>query len=188
MLGFHGCDRVDAEAVLSQQRKHLRPSENDYDWLGEGIYFWEGDPWRALDWANDARNHPEKTAKKISTPYVIGAVLDLGICCNFLDFDTCADLQRAYDFISGLYNAVNVPLPENKLGSDRVLRFRDRVVIKAMHDMRLEQKLAPYQTVRAAFFEGAELYPNAGFRKKNHIQIAVCDVACIKGYFRLPGL
>jgi hypothetical protein len=57
-----------------------------------------------------------------------------------------------------------------------------------MHDLRNSQKLPAYQTVRAAFFEGAELYPNAGFRKKNHIQIAVCDVACIKGYFRLPGL
>jgi hypothetical protein len=35
---FHGCDKDVAEAVLSGQAT-LQPSENDYDWLGNGIYF-----------------------------------------------------------------------------------------------------------------------------------------------------
>ena len=38
------------------------------------------------------------------------------------------------------------------------------------------------------YFEGDALYPGAGFRRKNHIQIAVRSVHCIKGYFRLPGM
>jgi len=33
------------------------------------------------------------------------------------------------------------------------------------------------------FWEGNELYPNAGFRKKNHIQICIRNPNCIKGYF-----
>jgi hypothetical protein len=38
--------------------------------------------------------------------------------------------------------------------------------------------------VRAAFVEGGQLYPDAGFSAKSHIQICVRNVACIKGYFR----
>ena len=30
---------------------NLNSSENDYDWLGSGIYFWEEGPKRALEWA-----------------------------------------------------------------------------------------------------------------------------------------
>ena len=40
-----------------------------------------------------------------------------------------------------------------------------------------------FDTVRAAFWEGKELYPNAGFKSQNHIQIAVLNPNCIKGIF-----
>jgi len=43
---------------------------------------------------------------------------------------------------------------------------------------------APYDTVRSPFQEGTPLYTGAGFQTKNHIQIAVRNLACIKGYFR----
>ena len=40
-----------------------------------------------------------------------------------------------------------------------------------------------YDSARAVFFEGNEIYPSAGFKQKNHIQIAVRNPNCIKGYF-----
>ena len=49
VLGYHGCDRDAGEKLL--QNEQFRPSENSYDWLGSGIYFWEANPDRALDWA-----------------------------------------------------------------------------------------------------------------------------------------
>lgn len=51
-----------------------------------------------------------------------------------------------------------------------------------------DSKVERYQSVRAAFLEGEPLYDGAGFKAKNHIQIAVRDTDCILGYFRLPGL
>ena len=39
ILGFHGCDRSLGEAILAGKTQHLNRSENDYDWLGHGIYF-----------------------------------------------------------------------------------------------------------------------------------------------------
>jgi hypothetical protein len=32
----------------------FKPSNNDYDWLGPGIYFWEANPLRGLEFAEEA--------------------------------------------------------------------------------------------------------------------------------------
>ena len=40
VFGFHGCDKRVADAVLTGKTK-LSASENAYDWLARGIYFWE---------------------------------------------------------------------------------------------------------------------------------------------------
>jgi len=49
-----------------------------------------------------------------------------------------------------------------------------------------ELSILPYQTVRALFVEGTELYEGAGFHDKTHIQICVIDQSRIFGVFRLP--
>ena len=51
VLGFHGCEKNVAEKILSGKEPHLLRSEKKHDWLGHGIYFWEGNPSRALAWA-----------------------------------------------------------------------------------------------------------------------------------------
>jgi hypothetical protein len=38
VLGFHGCDKTVGEKVLAN-RDNLKASENDFDWLGTGVYF-----------------------------------------------------------------------------------------------------------------------------------------------------
>jgi hypothetical protein len=40
VLGYHGCDRVVGERLL--RGTPFRPSDNEYDWLGPGIYFFAG--------------------------------------------------------------------------------------------------------------------------------------------------
>lgn len=55
VLGFHGCDKKVGEGILSGKIQH-EFSENDYDWLGRGIYFWENDPYRAREWAIEQKN------------------------------------------------------------------------------------------------------------------------------------
>ena len=79
IIGFHGCDIATYENVL-QKQSCLLPSKNTWDWLGHGIYFWENNYERALDWANEKVKRGEYTA-----PKVIGAVIDLGFCLNLTD-------------------------------------------------------------------------------------------------------
>jgi hypothetical protein len=39
VLAYHGCDLAVGERLLDGDA--FKPSNNDYDWLGPGIYFWE---------------------------------------------------------------------------------------------------------------------------------------------------
>ena len=41
-----------------------------------------------------------------------------------------------------------------------------------------------YDTVRAAFWEGGELFPGSGFHGADHTQICVRNLDCALGYFR----
>lgn len=187
VLGFHGCDRSVAERVLDGSVRHLSPSRNEYDWLGSGIYFWEADPWRAWDFAKECVERRHLTQGRIDTPYVVGAVIDLGHCFNLLEIEALRELQRAHQLYVGLSKLGNTQLAKNT-GADMGSRKLDRAVVEMLHAFRQAAKLPKYDTVRAAFMEGGELYEGAGFHSKNHIQIAVRETACIKAYFRLPGL
>ena len=74
VFGFHGCSRDVADAVLHADGVSLTSSENDYDWLGSGIYFWEGAPVRALEWA--VKKFGQDNAA------VLGARINLGRFCR----------------------------------------------------------------------------------------------------------
>ena len=50
IIGFHGCDKIVRDAIVSGN-KGFYASKNAYDWLGSGMYFWENNYQRALDFA-----------------------------------------------------------------------------------------------------------------------------------------
>jgi len=185
VLGFHGCDRAVGEAVLADNRSHLNASNNPWDWLGNGIYFWENDPQRALEFAQEAMRNSKKSAGRIKEPFVVGAVIDLGLCLNFLERSALIELEEAFAWYQTNFqpNAQHKAFPQNQ-GEDRGARFLDAAIIDTLHKLRTNVKYPPYDTVRGAFWEGGELYPGAGFDAKSHIQIAVRSTDCIKGYFR----
>lgn len=184
VLGFHGCDESVGLGVLSSRRKHLKFSANDYDWLGSGIYFWENDPARALQFAKEGAKG-RVTKGKIKKPFVVGAIIDLGLCCNLFDQPPLQEMRRAHRAMKKLFTEFQLPMPTN--GTQQLVRRLDREVIEYMHQLRLNidgtHRLPPYQTVRSAFVEGKPLYPGTMIHDKNHIQIAVRDLSCIKGYF-----
>jgi len=183
VLAFHGCDETIAERVLAG-KEHLKPSRKPYDWLGNGIYFWESSPQRALEWAHEAAQNPVKTAGNITRPAVVGAILDLGVCCNLFDSSALSEMATSYELLAWSLERAKTVMPKNVMGPDKVLRNLDCAVIEYMHGVRQDQTLLPYDTVRAAFGEGDKLYPDAGLTARNHIQISVRNTACIKGYFR----
>ena len=163
VLGFHGCDKNVGEAVLHGEVKHLHDSKNKYDWLGNGIYFWENDPLRALEFAKVGNKKPSNTLGHIATPFVLGAVIDLGLCLNLTDRRSLKELARAHEVLTLICNSSGEPLPQNK-GDNFGARFLDRACIEMLHALRAEvdspndDGLPPYDTVRSPFREGAPLY------------------------------
>lgn len=190
VLGFHGCDQKIGESVL-EGNSRLKPSENTHDWLGSGVYFWENNPARALSYAEEIKDSHRKEGPKIETPFVLGAVIDLGVCLNLLDESALEEVRQSYEFLRISAEASNSPLPTNRPisnGSDLLKRYLDCAVIESIHAERELSESEPYHSVRGVFWEGHELYPNAGFKEKNHIQICIRNPNCIKGYFRVRDL
>ncbi len=183
VLGFHGCDRAVGEAVLRGDIDHLLPSENDYDWLGTGIYFWEGNPQRALDFAVKRSGGKPNSRGEIAEPFVLGAIINLGFCLDLRDSSSLLEVQSAYADFAATTASVGRELPRN-VGDDFKLRRLDCAVVNSLHLRREVQGLRAYNTVRADFWEGGELYPGAGFREQDHVQICARDTRSLVGYFR----
>jgi hypothetical protein len=187
ILGFHGCDRSVAERVFAG-RAVLRASENDYDWLGHGIYFWENNPSRALDYARLLKRNPRRSKMRIKEPAVVGAVIDLGLCLNLLDTQFIRLTRDAYRNLESLHTSTRTPMPRNeKAGKskDLLLRRLDCAVLEMAHLIREEQTLTAFDSVRGVFVEGEPAYPEAGIHELSHIQVCVRDESRIKGYFRV---
>jgi len=184
VLGFHGCTKEVGERILAGSGS-LKSSNNDYDWLGPGVYFWENSPERALQFASEAvARDPKTTRGVIREPFVIGAVIDLGLCFNLLDSGALSEMKAAYNVFNSAILASGAKAPKNVSGPARRARFLDCAVIRTMQKLREDQGVPSYDTMRGAFWEGGELYPGAGFSEKGHVQIAVVNPNKILGYFR----
>lgn len=179
VLGFHGTEGALVDKVVSGKTGHLKKSDGKFEWLGHGIYFWENDPQRGLEWAQSG--NPKN---KIKEPGVAGAIIDLGRCLDLTTRMGLDEVAEAYATLRDSYSQAKKTLPLNTGGADQFKRELDCQVIQALHLYRKENQLPPYDSVRAPFPEDEPLYQGAGFRRRNHIQIAIINTDCIKGYFR----
>lgn len=180
VLGYHGCEKAVGERILSGES--FKESSNDYDWLGPGIYFWEANPLRGLDFARETR---KRRASNIKQPFVIGAVISLGLC---LDLTTTAGVEQvraAHSYLAASAATSNVEMPQN--APDGRLRRLDCAVIQMVHTARRDRNDEPIDTVKGVFLEGQPIYEGSGFYERTHIQIAVRNHECIKGVFRVAS-
>ena len=75
-------------------------------------------------------------------------------------------------------------MPENiGITHDLLQRELDCAVIETLHTSLESENEQKFDSVRGVFWEGEQLYPNAGFKEKDHIQICIRNLNCIKGYF-----
>ena len=88
VLAFHGCDKSVGDRLVNGEP--FKASDNEFDWLGPGIYFWENNWQRGLEFATE---HMKRKGSKITVPFVVGAVIDLGSCLDLttkVSVDSCA--------------------------------------------------------------------------------------------------
>jgi len=193
IIGFHGCDASVRESLFNNPDEIII-SKEPYDWLGHGMYFWENNYDRALQWAED-----KKRRNKIKTPSVIGAVLYLGYCCDFLDTKHIRLLSQYHAIMLDRYKYLEKELPKNKdlpsdKHKDKILRELDCAVIEFMHDGILSQieddisgngltEYKAFNSTRGMFTEGGPAFEGAGLHAKSHTQICIRNPNCIQGFF-----
>ena len=178
IFGYHGCDESVLRMVLDGGE--LLPSTNAYDWLGHGIYFWERSPTRALRWAREMSLIP---GSKIKHPAVLGAVINLGDCLDLADPESAELVSFGYRDFLGRCKA-NGDTPPKNTGAESKARFLDCAVMNHLHSLRESINQPPFDSVRGFFNEGAPVYPTAGLRTLDHVQVCLRNPACITGFFR----
>lgn len=181
ILGFHACDKSVADLLLNSNMPNFKISDNEYDWLGNGMYFWENDPNRALEFSLQKQKWKPN---EVTEPTIIGAVIDLGNCINFLENQNINNLKQIYQLMK---QNKGYDLPKNtkshEKDDDYLLRYLDKAVIEFLVESIEKQKGFKVDCVKGMFKEGKPLYDNSGFYEKSHIQIAVRNPNMIKGYF-----
>jgi len=203
VIGYHGCTAAIAEALLAGGT--FKPSENEYDWLGRGVYFWEYGIDRAWQWAQEryAKSTPVDApfadwsvpavrpgeGMPLNPPAVVGAVIQLGQCFDLLDTRATVELGKWASLFVELARANNLPLPRNT-GKDLGLRRFDCAIVNFALQ-KLAEGGTDYDSVRCGFVEGMPVFDDGDLcteiRHQTHIQIAIRNPRCIVGTFR-PAL
>jgi hypothetical protein len=193
MIGFHGCDESIRKQLVNNPND-VKKSEENFDWLGHGFYIWENNYERALRWAED-----KKSRGKIKSPSVVGVIYQLDYCLDFTDSAFTEILSDYYSLMKDYFSFINRDLPKNRdLPNDKfhdlIFRELDCAVIEYLHqkiDQQIKEdtsqngysQLKPFDTVRGIFTEGGPAFEGAGIQTKNHIQICIRNLNCIKGFF-----
>jgi len=178
ITGFHSCDKKVGLAVLNGEM-NLKPSNNDWDWLGSGVYFWEQNPMRALEYAQESKVGKQFNKIRIETPFVLGAIIELGNCLNLMEPKSLNIIKSSHDALSRLYANSDEPMPVNKNANRKL----DCAVIKYVHKTRRDTGEDPIDTIRCPFQEGDPVYESSHFTDRLHIEICVLNTDLIKGYF-----
>lgn len=193
MIGFHGCDEA-IRNVLVSNPEVVKKSLELFDWLGNGFYVWENNQKRALQWADD-----KKARGKITNPSVVGVVFQLEHSLDFTDSQYIDLLSEYFDLMKDDFVTIKKELPQNKdlprdEHHDLIIRELDCAVIEYLHqkiDEKIKADIASkgysdlkyFDTVRGVFTEGGPAFEGAGIQKKNHIQVCIRNLNCIKGFF-----
>ena len=161
--GYHGTHVDYVDSILAQG---LRYSTNEWDWLGDGVYFFQDSPLRALEWAEE--HHGKSNA------IVLRATIRLESCVDLLDIAWWPTLRLTHSQFVEREKAL--PKQTATSGAHRL----DRAVLNYMVTVLGESGQA-VRCLRAAFVEGERLFPASALYSRSHVQIAVRDPLLIEG-------
>jgi hypothetical protein len=161
VIGYHGTDRASADRLVCGEP--FKVSDEDNEWFGQGIYFWEHAYQQAWWWA---REH-----KRFANPAVIGAVIRLGACFDLVDPGNITRLKAFHDALAAeIRNGGDVP-PVNV----RNHRLLDCAVFNYIYEQS-ELAKKPLDTARGIYIPTSEkkrVYQGSWISVETHIQLCV---------------
>jgi hypothetical protein len=167
VLAYHGTSPESSEIILEPSKataERFLISENDTDWLGNGVYFFQDAPYRAEEWPRIRQPPPRRTLN----PVVLCAEIDLADCLDLIDIKAAKEIMYWYPQMKIDFHRTKRSLPKNTGGK----RNLDRALINyAVQQM--EKRGRRINTVRAAFTEGWSIVPGSKLYSHAHVQIVV---------------
>lgn len=162
VVGHHGTSRSYLDSI---QKDGLRISRNDYDWLGDGVYFFQDSVERAREWA--VQEHG-------SDAIVICADIELENCIDLVDSKWSKCFSNMYNDFIAKFKEGRLPIPTQSGKAHRL----DRHVINYCVGVLAENGVV-VSSLRAPFVEGNPFYPGSALYCESHIQICVRDVSVV---------
>lgn len=159
IIGYHGTTAEAAERLVNGEP--FKASDNDDDWFGTGIYFWEYAPKQAWWWAERLKRHRK--------PAVVGAIIRLGHCFDLLDPANVAVLQGFYDKAIQRWTDRGVPVPRN--GNQH--KNLDCAIFNMLY---AEWRHPLVETARAVYVptdSAKRAWPRSWIYEQAHIQVCV---------------
>lgn len=180
VFGFHGTCK---ECLASIESNGFKISNNHYDWLGPGIYFFQDAPSRAKEWAKEFKEKKKikcRSAKILKCKgdscesVVIGVQINLDDCMDLLDIEWYGVLSEAFDRYLSLCGVTILEVLEQ----NEKFHCLDYEIFERTFKA-LERDGKKINSVRAVFQEGSNVYENSYLFDKSHVQIAVRDAQVI---------
>jgi len=176
IVGYHGTKLSTALAIVSRKRSFKR-SENEDDWLGHGIYFWEYAPQQALWWA-ERRKKRQEWDEPIA---ILASMIRLGFCFDLLDPYNVKYLREIHDQYVKLEEIAGRDPPKNannhKYLDCAVFKYAYAAIEAASPDHRVDTSRAVYVPNR----KGSRVWKRSWISYDAHIQVCVRNEACILG-------
>lgn len=150
---YHGTDGESASKIKSDSC--FLASTGDKQFLGDGVYFFEGDVMRAQEWGRDK-------AKRLRTKFfsVFLATVDLGACLDL-------SIDRHRDIVYYL---------REKIIARGVYKITDAVVINYL------AKITILDCVKCVYAEKSPLYPGSRIPARSKVVVCVRNPARIEEF------
>lgn len=178
IVGYHGT-RLSVALDIVNRRQPFDSPENEGDWLGRGVYFWEYAPRQAEWWADRSRRlrgWDEPVA-------ILGSMIRLGACLDLLDPLNMDVIKRYHRDFCEKRAGIGAPIPANR----RNKRSLNCAVFEYLY-ADLEPPGTPRRfgvdTARGAYVPTAakkRIWAGSWLYEQSHIQVCVRNPACILG-------
>jgi hypothetical protein len=168
--GYHGTSATQAAVIV---RDGFLASDNDYDCLGNGVYFFEDGLAPARAWAK--RAHP-------SEPAVVQADIRLEDCMDLKDrLGWLPLLAQAHGEVLRVSRQQGLALPRQTDDAHRLDRAVMEFTVAA-----LQREGMQIRAVRGVFAEGPPAFPGSFLSEGSHVQVAVRDTDLISNVKVVP--
>lgn len=169
VVGYHGTTEAHAREIMN--RAYPIHNRREVDWLGDGLYFWQDAPHRALWWANrrvayERGEYPERGPQ---SPAVLQVEVDF---TNALDFlDRTPAIERLLRAAHRLLASTSPSMPANAVDRHAL----DCAVINVAVERQAMETGILHHCVRGIFISEnpSPYYPGSALLKEAHVQFSV---------------